>query len=99
MAVTQVRTHKVKGPGGKTYTRTQHQRKGGRAKLRPRRALANARRAHGAVKGGKKAAAALFATAAVTEILAFTLFRTAGGLLVVVGVILGVAGAGLWKRT
>jgi hypothetical protein len=98
VAVTQVRTHTVKR-GGKTYTRSQHTRKGDRAKLRPRRALANARRAHGAVKGGKKAAGALFATAAVTEILAFTVFRGVGGLLVVVGAILAVAGAGLWKRT
>lgn len=96
--MTQVRTHKV-NRGGKTYTRTQHTRKGDRAKLRPRRALANAKRARLHAKGGKKAAAALFAGAATAEILGFVVFRGVGGLLVVVGVILGVAGAGLWKRT
>lgn len=97
--MTKVRTHKVKGPSGKTHVRRQHQRKGGGGfKLQPRRALANAKRSHKAWRGGKKAAGAAFATGAVLEILAFTVARGAGGILFVLGVVAVAAGTFLWKK-
>lgn len=98
-----VRTHTVRR-GGKTYTRTQHDRRGqGRSsqgmKLRPRRAWANAKRAHLSAKQRKRARAGLFAAAAVTEIAAFTVFKGVGGILFVTGLGICLLGAGLQART
>ena len=100
--MTRVRRHTVRR-GGKTHTRTQHDRRGDARsqgmKLRPRRAWYNAKRANLSLKHKRHASAALFATAAVTEITAFTVFRAVGGILFVAGMGLALLGAGLKART
>jgi hypothetical protein len=102
---TRVRTHKVTR-NGKTYYRSAHTRstrKGGGpgpsfgTKLRPARAWFNAKRSLWMLRDRRKAAAALYGTAAVTEILAFTVARSAGALLIVLGAGLAAAGYGLKK--
>ena len=99
-----VRTHTVIRDG-KPYTRHQHTRKnkGGRRadgmKLRPGRAWGNAKRAHMSLKHRKRLRAGLFATAAVTEIAAFTVFRGVGGVLAVAGLGVFLLGVGLKART
>jgi hypothetical protein len=101
-----VRTHKVR-LGGTTYRRRAHTRAttGSRErlpvefKLRPRRAWHNARRSRWAAQRGKRAKAALYASAAVTEILAFTVFKGVGSLLAVAGVALFLLGGGMRGRT
>lgn len=99
-----VRTHTVIRDG-RPHVRQQHDRRnrGGRGaggmKLRPQRAWFNAKRAHLSLKQRRRVRATLFATAAVTEIAAFTVFKGVGGLLAVVGLGLFIVGAGLKART
>src|SRR5262245_45808442 len=84
---------------GKTETVRQHTRRGGGIKLRPRRAWFNLRRAHWSLQKRQRVRAVLFAGAAVSEITAFTVFRAAGGILAVTGVVLALLGAGLYEST
>lgn len=101
MATERVRTHVVHRDG-KTYTRTSHTRHTNRRrrppswKLKPKRALRNAKRAYRAAKRNQGWTFALWGTAATSEILAFTAFRGFGALFSVAGV--GLTGLGAWMR-
>ena len=101
MATERVRTHVVHGKHG-TYTRTSHTRQTNRRrrqprwKLKPKRALRNAKRAYRAAKRNQGWTFALWGAAASSEILAFTAFRGGGALLSVAGV--GLTGLGTWMR-
>ena len=92
-----VRTHTVRRDG-KTHTRRQHERRGG-WKARPDRAWRNIKRANLSAKQRKHWTAALFATAAVTELAVFGGLKIGGGLLFVTGFVLCLLGAGLRART
>lgn len=105
--MTKVRAHKVRTASGRTVTRRQHVRQNritgtkhaDRWRFRPQRAVVNARRSRRAARRGKRATAALYATAAVSEILGFVVFRGVGGVLVVAGVVFAVVGAFLSARS
>lgn len=90
---------------GRKVRVTQHNRKGGNSaaklgmKLRPSRAWKNAKRSHRAARGGYKAAAFCWGTAATAEILAWTVLKGAGGILSILGVVLAAAGAASLRRT
>lgn len=68
-------------------------------KLQPRRAWANAKRSRKAINQRRKAAAVLYAGAAVSEIAGFLTFRTGGAVLIGAGVVMAAAGYGLTRRT
>ena len=103
--MSRVRTHKVHR-GGKTYVRRAHTRAAGPSKakahgwnLQPRRAVRNAKRSHKYWGKGRHISSALFAGAAVSELLAFTVFRSVGGLLAVAGIVLAATGQSIRSRT
>jgi hypothetical protein len=96
-----VRSHRV-NRGGTSYTRKTHTRQtpGHRPhmmKLRPGRAWFNAKRSGRAFKQNRRAAAVVFGAAAVTEIAAFTVFKSVGGVLAVAGVGMAALGYVMWK--
>jgi hypothetical protein len=93
--VTRVRATTVRR-GGKTYPRKAHSRKG---RLQPRRAWANAKRSRRALKQRRRAAAALYAGAAVSEIVGFATLRGGGALFIALGVALAGLGYAAKRRT
>jgi hypothetical protein len=104
MGATRVRGHTVHRDG-QTYQRgpyTQRrstQRRRPRHKLKPKRALRNARKAIKAARRNQGWAFALYASAAGSEMLAFTVMRGGGGLLSVLGVGLTGLGTAMRRRT
>lgn len=93
MPRTDVRATKVTR-NGRTHRRQAHTR---RTRLQPRRAFRNVRRSRRAFKKNRNVAGAIFATAAVSELAAFTVARSVGGVLFVIGAGLGILGYGMWK--
>lgn len=96
-----VGSHTRSNPNGGTTRVTSHTRRTRGARpspftFSPGRAGRNFTRAFRAAKNRKKLAAGLLATAGVAEIAGFLTFKTAGGLLVGTGLLLGAVGGALW---
>lgn len=68
-------------------------------KLQPRRAWANAKRSRKALKQRRNAAAALYAGAAVSEIVGFVTLRGGGAVFIALGVGLAALGYAAKRRT
>src|SRR5690606_26280021 len=93
--VSHVRPHTRRTKRGPVRVK-RHTRKG---KLQPRRAWANAKRSRRALKQRRRAAAALYATAAVSEIVGFATLRGGGALFIALGVALAGLGYAAKRRT
>lgn len=97
---TRVRTHKVTRDG-KTHTRQQHTRAGKQAPqwFQPARAWRNAKQSRRLWKTSETNAALLLGAAAVSEILGFVVFKGAGAIFIVIGVLFAAAGYAMKDRT
>jgi len=98
--MTQVRTHTRQTKNGRVKVE-QHTRAGDRQApqwFQPRRAWRNAKRSRWSLKDRRKAAAAAWGAAAVSEIVGFLAFKTVGALCVVLGAAFVLLGTKMWAR-